>query len=63
MVRITRRAFCSSMLLSSTSTDVLGGNLGRACQPSKRLAENCVQSLQTKRLLGSLVASHSRKDF
>jgi hypothetical protein len=51
------------MLLSSTSTIVLAGNLGRGSQPSKRLGKTCFGSLQTKRLLGSLGTSHSRKDF
>lgn len=51
------------MPLSSTSTDVLAGNLDRGRDPSKRLGKIYVQSLQTKRLLGSLGNSHQRKDF
>jgi hypothetical protein len=51
------------MPLSSTSTDVLAGNLGRGRYPSKRLGKIYVQSLQTKRLLGSLGNSHQSKDF
>src|SRR5476651_2038909 len=61
MVCITRRAFCSSMLLSLTSGYVLGGNLGRGSQPSKRLGQSCDQSLQTKRLLGSLSPAIQRR--
>ncbi|MGH8355905.1 MAG: hypothetical protein ACRESF_00295, partial [Pseudomonas sp.] len=45
------------MLLSLTSGYVLGGNLGRGSQPSKRLGQSYDQSLQTKRLLGSVGAS------
>jgi hypothetical protein len=51
------------MLLSFISTDVLGGNLGRGRQPSKRLGKTYLNRLQTKRLLGSLDTSHRRKDF